>query len=106
MTIATALDTPGENFDAVAGRLAQRRDLDVLLIADRFETAPPPGVFPFRTRAGETGMLRMGRRNAMQAPDLRQARLRRLGARVLEIDAGLDSAATARALERFDDRSG
>jgi uncharacterized protein (DUF58 family) len=104
MTVATALDAPGERFDAVAGGLARRRNLDVLLIADRFEIAPPPGVYPYRTREGDTGSLRIARAHEAQAEDNRATRLRMIGARVLQIDAGLDPAATARALERFDAR--
>lgn len=108
ITLATALDAPGEAFDAIVGRIARRRDLDVLLIADRFELAPQPGLYPFRTRL-EEGLLRIAR-GAAPAPDARQARLSRLGARVLEIDAGLDAETIARALahfdgERFDGRS-
>jgi uncharacterized protein (DUF58 family) len=101
MSVATSLDTPGERFDAVAQRIARRRDLDILLIHDRFERAPPPGVYPWRSRAGETGTLSIARGQA-PAPDERVARLRRLGARVLEIDASLDAGAVARAVERFD----
>jgi len=105
MTVATALDAPGERFDSIAERIARRRDLDVLLIADRFELAPPPGVYPYRTREGAAGRLRIAPGDAAAAMDARSARLRRLGARVLRIDAGLDPAGTARALERFDGRS-
>jgi len=100
MTLATALDAPGEAFDAIAGRITRRRDLSVLLVADRFELTPPPGLYPFRT-GEDVGLLRIAR-GAAPASDERQARLRRLGARVLEIDAGLDAETIARSLERFD----
>lgn len=103
MVAATALDEPGERFDAVAERIARRRDVSVLLIADRFELAPPPGRYPFRTR--EAGGVIHIARGAAPPPDERQARLRRLGARCLEIDAGVDTEAILRALERFDGRS-
>lgn len=106
MTVATALDTRGEGFDAIAGRIARRRQLDFLLIADRFESAPPAGAYPYHMRGGEAGWLRIARTNRTLAKDPRPQHLRRLGARVLEIDAGLDASATARALERFDGRSG
>lgn len=105
MTVATGLDAPGEDFDAVAERIVRRRDLDFLLIVDRFELAPPPGVYPYRTTGGEAGRLRIARGSGTPAEDGRPTRLRRLGARVLQIDAGLDAAVTARALERFDARS-
>lgn len=105
MTVATALDAPGERFDAVASGISRRRNLDVLLIADRFELAPPPGVYPYRTREGDAGRLHISRAHETQAGDSRVTRLRAIGARVLQIDAGLEAAAAARALERFDARS-
>lgn len=104
MSVATGLDAPGERFDAVAERIARRRDLDILLIADRFERAPPSGLYPFHTCDGDGGTLRIGGRAEASARDRRPARLRRLGARVLEIDAGGDPLAMARAVERFDGR--
>jgi uncharacterized protein (DUF58 family) len=103
--VASGLDAPGERFDAVAERIARRRALDILLIADRFERAPPPGVYPYRTRDGEAGALRVARGDDAAGKDGRPARLRRLGARVLEIDAGADPIAMARAVERFDGRA-
>lgn len=105
MTVATGLDAPGANFDAAARRIARRRDLDFLLITDRFERAPPPGLYPFRTREGEEGRLRVARGNGTAATDGRLTRLLAAGARALLIDAGLDPAAMARTLERFDGRS-
>ncbi|WP_036296763.1 DUF58 domain-containing protein [Methylosinus sp. PW1] len=100
LTLASALDSPGEAFDAIATRIARRRDLSVLLVADRFELAPSPGLYPFRTRM-EEGLLRIAH-GARTAPDERLARLRRLGARALGIDAGLDAETIAPLLERFD----
>lgn len=105
MSVATGLDAPGDDFDAVAERIARRRDLDVLLIADRFELAPPPGLYPFHTRKGDSGTLRVGNGTHKSARDGRPTRLRRLGARVLEIDTGADVVTMARAVERFDGRS-
>lgn len=104
LSLATGLDAPGDRFDAVAEGIARRRDLDILLIADRFERAPPRGLYPFHTRAGDVGTLHIGHRTEAPARDDRPARLRRLGARVLEVDAGADPVATARAVERFDGR--
>ncbi|WP_159729999.1 DUF58 domain-containing protein [Methylosinus sp. Ce-a6] len=100
ITLATSLDAPGEAFDAIAERIARRREFCVLLVADRFELAPPPGLYPFRTR-GQAGALRIAR-GAAPAPDERRARLRRIGALSLEIDAGCDAETIARAIEHFD----
>jgi uncharacterized protein (DUF58 family) len=102
VTVASALDATGEDFDVVAQRIARRRDLDILLIADRFQIAPPFGVYSYRTRAGEAGRLRIKRDHRTSSTDPREARLRSLGARVLEIDASLGPATMVKVLERFD----
>lgn len=105
MMIATALDAPGDRFDAIVEGIACKRILEVLLIADHFELAPPPGRYPYWTHDGATGQLTIARNSGAAETDERQARLRRLGARFLQIDAGLGMPETARVLERFDGRS-
>lgn len=102
VTVASAMDAPGDDFDGVAERIARRRALDILLVVDRFQIAPPLGVYSYRTREGDAGRLRITEEHQAPATDARKARLREIGARVLEIDAGLGPAATACALERFD----
>ena len=82
-----------------------KSESDPLLIADRFELAAPPGRYPYWTRDGATGQLTIARNGGPAETDERQARLRRLGAHFLQIDAGLDMQETARSLERFDGRS-
>lgn len=54
--LATALDSPGEGFEAAALALGKRTDLSVIRIADAFETAPPRGRFRFRTGSGLSGV--------------------------------------------------
>jgi uncharacterized protein (DUF58 family) len=103
LTLATSLDAPGERFDAVAERIARRRDLAFLLVADRFELAPRAGLYPFRTR-DSGGVIHIAR-GAAPTPDERRTRLRRLGARCLVIDAGEPAETILHALERFDGRS-
>ena len=99
--VATALDAPGEGFDAVAERLARKRDLCVVLIADRFETDPLAGAYPYRTQEGDAGWLRVGRNANSPAPDARLARLRRLGVNFLQLDAALDAESMVSALEQL-----
>ncbi|MGA2638376.1 DUF58 domain-containing protein [Methylocella sp.] len=92
---ATALDAPGDGFDGVAERLARKRDLCVVLVADRIEIEPVAGAYPYRTLDGDAGWLRAA------APDARVARLRRLGVSSLQLDAALDAEAMVSALEQL-----
>ncbi|PNG26184.1 DUF58 domain-containing protein [Methylocella silvestris] len=101
IVVATALDEPGPQFDEIVARIALRRDLCFALIADRFETAPPQGSYPYATMAGAAGWLRIGA-DAAPKPDERVARLQRLGARALSLDSSLDVEAMAPLLERLD----
>ena len=99
--VATALDAPGDGFDGVAERLARKRDLCVVLVADRFEINPMAGAYPYRTLEGDAGWLRVERGANAAVPDARLARLRRLGVSFLQLDAALDAEAMVSALERL-----
>ncbi len=99
--VATALDEPGPRFDETVERIARRRELSFVLVADRFETSPPPGSYPYATRGGDAGWLRVSRHKPTE--DARIAHLRRLGARAIELDSSIDAEAMAAALERLDD---
>jgi uncharacterized protein (DUF58 family) len=99
--VATALDAPGDGFDGVAERLARKRDLCVVLVADRFEIDPVGGVYPYRTLDGDAGWLRVERDANSAAPDARLARLRRLGVNFLQLDAALDAEAMVSVLEQL-----
>jgi len=85
--VATALDTPGEHFEAVALALSQRHDLIFCLIEDEFERAPVPGIYPFTTARGGGGWLRVDAGAKHPALEARSAALRRLGAQVLRVPA-------------------
>lgn len=100
MVVATALDAPGDRFDGVAERLARQRDLSVALIADRFETEPMRGSYPYRTSDGDAGWLRIAKDTA--TPDDRLPRLRRLGVNVVQLNSGQGVEAMVDALERLD----
>ncbi|WP_395696894.1 DUF58 domain-containing protein [Methylocella sp.] len=101
LVVATALDAEGAGFADVVERIAQARGLSFALIADRFETAPPRGAYPYVTSGGAAGWLEVGA--ARPAPDEREARLRRLGARALVLDSGAAPETTAMELKRLDD---
>ena len=94
IVVATALDAPGDDFDALASRIARKRALVFVLVCDAFELRPPPGSYPHAA-----GWLRIG---AAPPPDPRPARLERLGARVVQLDSSLAPEAMAQALERAD----
>ena len=100
--VATALDTPGERFDAIATAIARRRDLRFILVSDRFERAPAPGSYPYVTAEGASGWFRIARNWRKPAVDEAARRLDWLGASSLRIEASLNPEAMARALERLD----
>jgi uncharacterized protein (DUF58 family) len=84
--IATSLDAPGDEFDAVVGWLARRNDVRFALVRDAFEREPPPGLYPFFTQSGRKGTLAV-RAGAASMPEDRCARLRRHGASAIIVDA-------------------
>lgn len=63
--IATGLDTPGADFGIVAAALMRKCPLEVLLVQDSVEEAPPPG--RFSARIG--GSVRPGRFGASTSAD-------------------------------------
>ena len=100
LILATALDTPGAEFDAVAGRIARKRALIVVLVCDPFEHNPPPGAYPYVGSQG-AGWIRIGAA-VPPRPDARIARLHHAGAQVVALDTALSHEAMAQALEQAD----
>ena len=101
--IATALDAPGKNFDKYARLITKRRNLDFILISDKFERDPLPGYYPYYTHEGESGVIRisgeLAKKSHCEWPD----RLARLGAGSICIESELDPSAVALALDYFYD---
>lgn len=81
IVLATGLDAPGDAFEAVAGSLARRRRLVVLLVLDAVETAPPPGALAY---FGDDGAVAEGRFRE-GGSDPRVATLTALGAQVVVV---------------------
>lgn len=52
IVLATALDLPGDGFDAALAALAARGPLKILLVEDAFETAPPSRPLPYARQDG------------------------------------------------------
>lgn len=102
--VATSLDAPGENFDKLIGIMAKRQQLIFLLISDKFERDPPPGVYPYLTRDGLSGCLKIMRDPSRKPINNWPMRLSRLGALSLGVDAELSPTEIAYDLDRFYDR--
>lgn len=105
IVIATALDTPGEDFYKIARIMAQRRKLLFLLISDKFERAPNPGNYPYSTREGDRGILQIHRKYEQKPKNDKLLRLSDLGARSIIIHTELEPTDIVRVLERIYDRS-
>jgi uncharacterized protein (DUF58 family) len=86
LVLATGLDDPGPDFDMLARRIAGRGRLRVCLVIDAFETAPPPGSYPYLVAGKEVAMALIGGERRFE--DSRIARLQALGAEVFPIHAG------------------
>ena len=100
LILATALDTPGPDFDAIAARIARKRALIAVLVCDAFEQTPPPGAYPYVGSDG-AGWLRIGA-SPTALPDARIARLHRTGAQVVALDTSLPHETMAQVLEQAD----
>jgi len=98
IVVATALDEPGDDFDAVVHWLARRNDLRFAIIRDAFEREPPEGLYPFVTAAGRKGTIRIGR-DHRAAADRRCAHLRSFGASAIIVDSDAAPEALASTLE-------
>ncbi len=82
IVFATGLDEPGLDLDAALAALAARGPLQLILVEDRFETAPPTAPLPYAT---ENGTLfarftalpgdRNGRAARLQRPGIQVTRL-------------------------------
>lgn len=100
LALATALDDPGPEFDALAGSLGRAGRLKLLLVQDAFELAPPAGVYAYATGpARHVGWLG-GTADGFGAA--RIAALRRLGIPVMPVDVRAGAEAVARAWDDFE----
>ena len=103
LVLATALDDEGSDFSALAGALARRGGLKVVLLRDAFETEPPPGHYPFVDRDQRQRWARVSRQDF--DPDRHRHRLhhlQRLGVPVLPIAVQAHPEMMARDWDEFD----
>ncbi|MFT3971967.1 MAG: DUF58 domain-containing protein [Amaricoccus sp.] len=93
--LATALDDPGREFEALAGSLGRAGRLKLLLVQDAFELAPPAGTYAYADGRGR----HVGRPEP--AADRRDG-LARLGIPAMAVDVRAEGDALARAWDLFD----
>jgi uncharacterized protein (DUF58 family) len=101
LVLATALDDPGTEFEALAGSLGRAGRLKLLLVQDAFQLAPPPGNYAYAT-AGGTRHAGRADADAASAAERRVEALRRLGIPAMAVDVRAGPEATARAWDLFD----
>lgn len=98
--LATGLDTPGKDFDALAVALNRRAALTVFLITDAFEHRAPAGSYPFLSGEGGIRWALIGGKPKETQRDRRIAHLQRLGIAVIPIDASSEPEVMAEDLAR------
>lgn len=104
LLVATALDHPGAEFDAVMRDIAHKAAIDVLLVADAFEIETPEGSYPYLSADGRREMGEIRGLPSTRDVDRRLRRLELLGARALLVDAALPPLDLAGLIEGFDAR--
>ncbi|KQT82185.1 DUF58 domain-containing protein [Aurantimonas sp. Leaf443] len=87
LVLATALDAPGPDFDAVLGGLARRLRVTVVLLRDAFERRAPRGAYPFLSGGIAGAAIRWAFVDReTNRPDPRVERLRRLDVDLVLLD--------------------
>ena len=104
LVIASALDSPGADFDRLLTLLAERLSIRLILVSDAFERARPPGFYPFALADGRRGTVQAGRAAAAgRLPaDERLADYARRGIEGLRLDVEAGPEAYAPLMERLD----
>ncbi len=100
--LASGLDNPRDDFDALVLALNRQAILTILLITDAFEQRPPPGSYPFMTRSGRVGWASFSTDRFSSEPDLRIDRLKQLGVSTIPLDAERGPERMVTELERSD----
>lgn len=104
LVIASALDTPGADFDRLLTLLAERLSIRLILVSDAFERTRPPGFYPFALADGRRGTVQAARPVAAgRLPaDERLADYARRGIAGLRLDVEAGPEAYAPLMERLD----
>jgi uncharacterized protein (DUF58 family) len=104
LVIASALDAPGPDFDALLTVLAERLSIRLLLVSDAFERVRPAGFYPFATPDGRRGTVQAARAvtGAGASVDERLAAYARRGVEGLRLDVEAGPETYAPLMERLD----
>ncbi|TXM75929.1 DUF58 domain-containing protein [Methylobacterium sp. WL12] len=108
LVIASALDSPGADFDRLLTLLAERLSIRLILVSDAFERTRPPGFYPFALPDGRRGTVQAARQPTREpAPgrlpaDERLADYARRGIEGLRLDVEAGPEAYAPLMERLD----
>jgi Protein of unknown function DUF58 len=101
IVVATSLDTPGAEFEAIMHWLVQRNSVCFVIIRDAFERAPPPGIYPYVANDNSKGVIRINS-EFVSPVAARCAYLSRLGATAIIADSDSEPEALANTLEALD----
>ncbi|GBU19328.1 MULTISPECIES: DUF58 domain-containing protein [Methylobacterium] len=102
LVLASALDAPGEAFDAQLTLVAERLSVRLILVSDRFERARPPGFYPFALPDGRRGAAEGLRNSGREEADARLATYAGRGIEGLRLDVEAGPEAYAPLMERLD----
>ncbi|MCJ2010915.1 DUF58 domain-containing protein [Methylobacterium sp. J-092] len=112
LVLASALDSPGPDFDRLLTLLAESLSIRLILVSDAFERSRPPGFYPFALPDGRRGTVQSARQSARQparepaparlAADERLADYARRGIAGLRLDVEAGPEAYAPLMERLD----
>ena len=104
LVIASALDSPGADFDRLLTLLAERLSIRLILVSDAFERTRPPGFYPFALPDGRRGTVQAARQPASgRLPaDERLVDYARRGIEGLRLDVEAGPEAYAPLMERLD----
>ncbi len=86
VVLASSLDEPGEEWEAVVTALAHRVSFSVLHLRDAFEKNPDEGAYPFETETGRVGLGLVQSHDKLPRGEV-ASRLPELGIPLHEIDA-------------------
>jgi len=101
LVLATALERSGAGFERTARSLARRGALRIILVADAFEQAPAPGIYPFITPEGHRAHGAIDHSRNASRGDARLSRLRDLGVLAVRLDAEVEPENNASVLQQL-----
>ncbi|MGX5774067.1 DUF58 domain-containing protein [Methylorubrum zatmanii] len=104
LVMASALDTPGSDWDSLLTALAERLSIRLLLVSDAFERGRPAGFFPYALADGSRGTVQARRATQPDAAEIdpRLARLHACGVEGLRIAVEDGPESYAPLMERLD----